>query len=1138
MEDQGHDDRKVWNISFEASEASEALEAFKDGLDKVPEAFKQAFKQASAFRQAETSQQVSIRATILESIYKGRRAWKEASEASESEPAIRPPDCRPIPWVPYRRTLEDLCRDDIESSTFDLEPAPDYRPIPWVPYERRTLEDLCRDDIESSNFDLEVPPFCLSLLYNDTGTSSPQCFASGCGSGFEFLHDELDRDDILNNFNWNVISDNLNLNDILRYFNPYDFLSSLCSIIQGGFDSNKFQNPPKIMKYIKPPSKTVLHVSDARTKHGISLPARSGLPSFMEQRAAFEAILTTFEESRGHAQQCLVDNTNAPRSSGYVLLPEKLSPRQQWFQSTPRVPYYERADSERRYRVVLEKYQAAEERYRVAGEQYQAAEEPYRRVSKERKQAAEEWYAAAEERYQAVEELFQAASEQYEVALRKYKTASKRRCRVNSLQRYEAVSWRYETASERQCQVTWELKVRPLMGCSPPIRMGWYSADMDWYQATGREWYQAASKRYQAASAYRYEIPSRRYQVLSRRYRVLSRRYQGTLEQWCRAAEEQCRAAKERCRATSKRYQAAKQEYEAASKLECPADSQQQDKAKQRYQKALKWCRVASEQQYQATLERRYRATEKRWHAAEEQYQAAEEQYQVVEKRYEAAEGQWQAASAQYHGTVKQVVSTLVLVSWYLQETLEDIRSAFEDFQAAFKQLPRVHLNPPPIFLRVVGPISMDLRPFHRGKNMYSLGSMFLESLMCDFWISWDLRSYEVLVAAKIIHKGRLYPAAFTSKLSLLVKRLIKANLQFALQSYDKGRRQSTGLGVSTTPTFRRAGHDALIKGAVEGSSMQRSLIATISLGVRNLTSCITPIGERPECFGGFAEIWGAQLTSSNGKLSVAVKYLRLCVTEVTKHLYREIRIWQSLEHPHVLPLLGICYNANTYESIRASGEHIVDPMVSIGIVCPWMVNGTLVDYLKHRQTKAENIELRLRLLIQVCSGLMYLHSKNIVHGDLHGGNVLVDSEGCARLADFGLSAVVAECRGTSRTSPGGISSPHGGALRWAAPELFLPGGAEARLHTSADIYSIGGLILQACTGGVPYSYYNEPRVLGAIIAGEKPRRPTSDEANISDALWSMIEECWQDDPLERPTAAALKSRLQAIYSGLGGEQA
>ncbi|KAK0200424.1 kinase-like domain-containing protein [Desarmillaria ectypa] len=262
----------------------------------------------------------------------------------------------------------------------------------------------------------------------------------------------------------------------------------------------------------------------------------------------------------------------------------------------------------------------------------------------------------------------------------------------------------------------------------------------------------------------------------------------------------------------------------------------------------------------------------------------------------------------------------------------------------------------------------------------------------------------------------------------------------------------------------------------------------------------------------------------SNVKTTVAVKRLR--VTQATKSLYKEIRIWQSLEHPCVLPLLGICH-----ESIHASSEH-PDPMTSIGIVRPWMANSTLADFLKYCQTRAvkNTEELRLRLLLQVCSGLIYLHSKKIVYGDLHG----------IPIADFGLSAVVAECRGTSRSGGGTVSSHHGGALRWAAPELVvLQEDAEPRLHSFADIYSAGGLILQACTGDVPYSYYNERRVLVAIIAGERPRRPTSEEANISDVPWSVIEECWRDDPLQRPTAAAaLASRLKATYSGFGDEQA
>ncbi|KAK0187089.1 kinase-like domain-containing protein [Armillaria mellea] len=483
-----------------------------------------------------------------------------------------------------------------------------------------------------------------------------------------------------------------------------------------------------------------------------------------------------------------------------------------------------------------------------------------------------------------------------------------------------------------------------------------------------------------------------------------------------------------------------------------------------------------------------------------------------------------------------------------IQRIFDDIRAAFEALQADFERLPSVRLTPPPVFLRLVGPISTDLRPLHRekileGSNVYSLGSVFLENLMCDNGTSWDLHSCLALVATKLTRRGRPYPPAFTSELSLLVKRLVKANPQLALQLGAQRQQlltlkplsESTGLEVSTTS---RVVNDARIRKGAEDALMQRSLSTMISLSVRNLTSRLTRIGERLEFSGGFGEIRKAHLASSNGKMTVAVKYLRLYVTQATKRLYKEIRIWQRLNHPHVLLLLGVCHTA-TSESIHASIEH-PDPMKSIEIVCPWMENGTLVNFLKLQQTEQENMEeLRLRLLIQVCSGLMYLHSKNIVHSDLYGENVLVDSDGCARLADFGLSAVVAECRGTPGTSPGGRSSPPYGAWRWAAPELVLrQGDPDVRLHPSADIYSAGGLILQACTGDVPYSYYNDRRVLGAIITAEKPQRPTSDQAQISDALWSVIEECWQDDPLKRPTAAALESRLQAIYSGLGDEQA
>lgn len=108
---------------------------------------------------------------------------------------------------------------------------------------------------------------------------------------------------------------------------------------------------------------------------------------------------------------------------------------------------------------------------------------------------------------------------------------------------------------------------------------------------------------------------------------------------------------------------------------------------------------------------------------------------------------------------------------------------------------------------------------------------------MCDTGTPWDLRSYLMLVATKLIRRGRPYPPAFTSELSLLVKRLVvEANPQLAFQLDAQRQRrltlkapsESTSLEVSMTMTSR-AGNDALIRRAAGGALMQRSLSAIIS---------------------------------------------------------------------------------------------------------------------------------------------------------------------------------------------------------------------------------------------------------------------------------------------------------------------
>ena len=114
-------------------------------------------------------------------------------------------------------------------------------------------------------------------------------------------------------------------------------------------------------------------------------------------------------------------------------------------------------------------------------------------------------------------------------------------------------------------------------------------------------------------------------------------------------------------------------------------------------------------------------------------------------------------------------------------------------------------------------------------------------------------------------------------------------------------------------------------------------------------------------------------------------------------------------------------------------------------------------------------------------SGLDYLHSHNIVHGDLKGvsdhlhrklgsdlsyakANILIDSMHSARLADFGLTTIIDE---STRGSTTNLHGPKG-TTRWMAPEMLypelfeFPGDMQQQPPSkSTDIYALGMTVLE-----------------------------------------------------------------------------
>ncbi|KIJ09700.1 hypothetical protein PAXINDRAFT_87099, partial [Paxillus involutus ATCC 200175] len=211
----------------------------------------------------------------------------------------------------------------------------------------------------------------------------------------------------------------------------------------------------------------------------------------------------------------------------------------------------------------------------------------------------------------------------------------------------------------------------------------------------------------------------------------------------------------------------------------------------------------------------------------------------------------------------------------------------------------------------------------------------------------------------------------------------------------------------------------------------------------------------------------------------------------------RELKVWARLKHENILSLLGVATGFGPFTAM----------------VCPWMDNGTLTSYLERNK---EQLSLRDRL--ELVSHFILLHSCSVVHGDLTGSNVLVSASGRAQLSDFGLSGIVKEFLGTSY-----LSCSMNGTARWAAPEIFTTHGDESLVWIpteQSDIYSFGSIMLQVCSGDVPYvNLQRDVQVLLALSKGVKPSRPQTPW--MDDQFWDFIQRCWSTEEYgaKRPSA-------------------
>ncbi|KAJ6541571.1 kinase-like domain-containing protein, partial [Mycena capillaripes] len=160
--------------------------------------------------------------------------------------------------------------------------------------------------------------------------------------------------------------------------------------------------------------------------------------------------------------------------------------------------------------------------------------------------------------------------------------------------------------------------------------------------------------------------------------------------------------------------------------------------------------------------------------------------------------------------------------------------------------------------------------------------------------------------------------------------------------------------------------------------------------------------------------------------------------------------------------------------------------------------------------------------LLEIAQGLQYLHSRNIIHGDLRGANILITHEWSACLADFGLTSL-------SDATIATHTSHRAGSIRWMAPELIDPEHFGQRfVRTPAtDVYAFGCVCLELYTGRPPFANLSETASLLRIIHGDRPERPLQGEPAMSDSLWQHVIDCWAQDSSTRPATDVVVQHME-----------
>ncbi|KAL5707707.1 protein-serine/threonine phosphatase [Ranunculus cassubicifolius] len=267
--------------------------------------------------------------------------------------------------------------------------------------------------------------------------------------------------------------------------------------------------------------------------------------------------------------------------------------------------------------------------------------------------------------------------------------------------------------------------------------------------------------------------------------------------------------------------------------------------------------------------------------------------------------------------------------------------------------------------------------------------------------------------------------------------------------------------------------------------------------------------------------------------VKVAAKKPILSTSQDIDRFHRELQLQCKLDHPGIATLIAAHAKPPNYMFFLELFE-----------------SGSL-DHKIHVEEWVPGILQAVSIIFELAQALQYLHHLGIVHRDVKPANILLDRDLSPHLADFGLAEYKKNLRDNSVENWKPTGKPTGGfhkknmvgTLIYMAPEILKK---EIQSEKS-DVYSFGISINELLTGVVPYTdlraeaqahtvlemNYTEQQLTAAVVSQGLRPVLASPQCGAPDTLLSLIQRCWDGNPLNRPSFDDIVAELNPIVEFL-----